>query len=149
VASFKSDGNPAELNIFGPTFDPQARAIWLSDFQYKFSIQDDKGRFSDARREWYFDQAVGNCTCETQQWAADNAHQQHAEKERMERELSKLKVQKLAKKGVRPIRGASIPYCEMGEGERLRLTRMPSKRTAVNIAGVVGEAVQRCGHSLV
>lgn len=61
----------------------------------------------------------------------------------------KLKVQKRAKDGHKAIRGSSIPYRDAGEGEGPRLRKMPSRRTAVSIASVVGEAMQRCGHGLV
>jgi hypothetical protein len=67
----------------------------------------------------------------------------------MEREVRKLKVQKRAKEGVKTIRGSSIPYEKAREGEGLRLRKMQSRRTAVSIAGVVGEATQRCGHGFV
>ena len=149
MASFRSNGDPADINTFGPNPDPEAMDLWYSSFQHAFSLQEGQGRLSSGWREWLYLQFPGNQTCEEEQLEASDLHQFQARWEAAERHCAKLEVQHDARKGFKAVLRESIA-CGVARGvERRRLRRMRSKREVGKVAAVVGDAVRKCGDIIV
>lgn len=149
VASFRSNGDPADLNTFSPNPDPEAMDLWYSSFQHAFSEQESQGRLSSGWREWLYLQFPGNQTCEEEQLEASDLYQVQARWEVAERHCAKLEGQHDAGKGFKSMLRESIA-CGVASGlERPRLRRLRSKRKVGKVAAVVVDAVWRCGHIVV